>query len=651
MLIGTLSENAVVLCDRDLNILAVEGPPWLAGAGGGPEGVELRGRALSDAIPEDRLRSLEPYLWAALEGEAGYLESSSQGDGRAYAVQVLPLRPGSDEVSGVLIVTRDITAERQAELELLRSEAQLAQAQRIAHIGSWEWDLHVDEVRWSDELYRVFGLSPTEFEPSVESYLDRVHRQDRDRVDALIRHSAGEGTPLHYRCRIVRADGVVRWLEAYGEMLLDEEGNPDRMLGTAQDITNRTTVEEQLLLSSQLALVIADADSVEDALTLTLRAVCQRTGWEVGEAWVPGPDGRFQSSMARWSSSERFEPFRQASEALTLGPDEGLVGRVWTTRRPDWVVDIASDPNFVDPGEARRVGLTTAMAAPVLARSEVVAVLVFFATEQRDEDEHLIRLVSAVAAQLGLAVRRKRAEDQVRSAHTLLGRRAEELERSNLELEQFAYDASHDLTEPLSIMSQLGSRLGNKYGHRLDAEAQQIITSIVDGAERMQMLINDLLEYSRASRDPLDRQPVDCAAVLEETRELLADSIAEKEATVTFELLPTIRAQPTQMVQVFQNLLSNALKFADGVPRVHFAARRDDAAWHFTVRDNGIGIDPIHAARVFEMFRRLNPRDTYAGTGLGLSICKRIVERHGGAIWVEPGSAGGSVFHFTIPDD
>lgn len=649
MLIGSLSENAVVMCDRDLNILAVEGPPWLAGAAG--EGLELRGRALSDAIPEERLGPLEPYLWAALEGEAGYLEFSSQGDGRAYAVQVLPLRPGSDEVNGVLIVTRDITAERQAELELLRSEAQLAQAQRIAHIGSWEWDLHIDEVRWSDELYRVFGLSPAKFEVTVESYLDRVHPQDRDRVDALIRHSAAEGTPLHYRCRIVRGDGVVRWLEAHGEMLLDEEGNPDRMLGTAQDITNRTTVEEQLLLSSQLALVIADADSVEDALTLTLRAVCQRTGWVVGEAWVPGPDGRLQSSLARWSSSERFEPFRQASEALTLGPDEGMVGRVWTTRRPDWVVNIASDPDFVDAGEARRVGLTTAMAVPVLARSEVISVLVFFATEQRDEDEHLIRLVSAVAAQLGSAVRRKRAEDQARSAHALLERRAEELERSNLELEQFAYDASHDLTEPLSIMSQLGSRLGNKYGHRLDAEAQQIITSIVDGAERMQMLINDLLEYSRASRDPLDRQPVDCAAVLEETRELLADSIAEKEATVTFELLPTIRAQPTQMVQVFQNLLSNALKFADGLPRVHFAARRDGAEWHFTVRDNGIGIDPLHAARVFEMFRRLNPRDTYAGTGLGLSICKRIVERHGGAIWVEPGGAGGSVFHFTIPDE
>jgi len=260
----------------------------------------------------------------------------------------------------------------------------------------------------------------------------------------------------------------------------------------------------------------------------------------------------------------------------------------------------------------------------------------------------------AVAAILGTVqdvTEARRAEEELRRVRLELERHARDLERSNLELEQFAYDASHDLGEPLRVMSQLATRLAREHGDRLDEEAKRLVTGIVDGAERAQMLISDLLDYARAARDPFERAWVDCGREFEETLELLAETIAERGATVTSGELPTIEAHPVQFRQLMQNLIANALKFGAEEPlEVRVVAHRQDGGWHFTVTDNGIGIDPAQAERVFELFRRLNPKDMQAGTGMGLSICKKIVERHGGRIWVESRPAGGSVFSFTIPD-
>jgi PAS domain S-box-containing protein len=191
---------------------------------------------------------------------------------------------------------------------------------------------------------------------------------------------------------------------------------------------------------------------------------------------------------------------------------------------------------------------------------------------------------------------RRQAEAELRKAHDELELRTRELERSNAELEQFAYDASHDLGEPLRIMAQVGERLANRYSELLDSEGCAMIASLVDGAERTQMLISDLLEYSRASREPPKRVPVDCAAVVDETVELLSESIAEKGATISVGPLPEVKAHPCQLAQVFRNLLSNALKYSrDETLEVHVGASRIDHAWRFSVRDNGIGVDPRQA--------------------------------------------------------
>ncbi len=241
---------------------------------------------------------------------------------------------------------------------------------------------------------------------------------------------------------------------------------------------------------------------------------------------------------------------------------------------------------------------------------------------------------------------RKRAEQAIH-------RYAEELRRSNQELEHFAYVASHDLQEPLRTVSSFSQLLARRYKGKLDNEADEFITFIVEGAMRMQTLINDLLAFSRIGTRGEPFAPLDCEGILQAAKENLDAAIAESRAVVTHDRLPTLSADPTQLTQLFQNLLANAIRFRrpEEPPRIHVSAARQDGAWRVSVRDNGIGIDPQYFDRIFIIFQRLHGRDEYPGTGIGLALCKKIVERHGGSISVESEPGKGSTFHFTIPDE
>jgi signal transduction histidine kinase len=273
-------------------------------------------------------------------------------------------------------------------------------------------------------------------------------------------------------------------------------------------------------------------------------------------------------------------------------------------------------------------------------------------------DDFLLDIIAGVlfvvalsrAAELGVSLNEHQRVLAELEKEVQVRRRIEaELKRSNAELEQFAYVASHDLQEPLRMVASYVQLLARRYRGKLDGDAEEFIQFAVDGATRMQALINDLLGYSRVGSKGKPLVPSDLDSVLDDALSNLSIRLRETNAEVVRDPLPEVLADSGQLTQLFQNLIGNALKFvADGHPHVRVAATSDDGLVRISVSDNGIGIDPRFEKRIFEVFQRLHTREEYPGTGIGLAVCRKIVERHGGRIWVESEPGRGATFHFTL---
>jgi signal transduction histidine kinase len=394
--------------------------------------------------------------------------------------------------------------------------------------------------------------------------------------------------------------------------------------------------QDELELLEMVAAASNEATAIEPALGAAIVYVCAHMRWPVGHAYVADEaSGELRPTGVWYLEDEaRYAAFRDATEQRGA---PGLPLRVVEAGEPAWVADVATEPDFSRAEVAIAAGLRSGFAFPVLMATETVGALEFFSDRPAEPDPVLLGLMAQIGVQLGRVVERERAR--------------EELERSNADLEAFAYLASHDLAAPLRAVSGFVSLLGRRYAGQLDDDARDIIGHAIDGVHRMQTMIDDLLLYSRAGTADLDREEVATGELLAAALRDLGPAVAETGADVQVGELPTLRADASQLQRVFQNLLSNAMKYtAPGVePRVQVSSRPADGAWEIAVADNGIGIDTRNVERIFEMFARVHGGADYRGTGLGLAISRRIVERHGGRLWVEPNPGGGSVFRMTLP--
>ena len=394
------------------------------------------------------------------------------------------------------------------------------------------------------------------------------------------------------------------------------------------------------------------AKDVRSALKVLVDAVCERSGWPIGHVFLLSRDGETMVPTGVWhlDDPERFAGFKRITEASTFTSGIGVPGKVLESRAPIWIKDAKAEPNFPRAQAAEGVGVNAAFAFPIMIEESVVGAVEFFSPLVAEPDDRLLGLAAQVGTQLGRVIERDRHTREIARRAEELSRYSTELEHANDELKEFAYVASHDLTEPLRTIAGFVQLLKQRYEGQLDESADEFIGFIVDGTERMQALIEGLLSYSRTGRSELVTTRVDLNDTLNRAIGVLAASISKAEAEIEMGELPVVAGDAAQLSRLFENLISNAVKFrADKKPVVKIGAIEKGGAWHLFVSDNGIGIDERHRERIFNVFERLHGAGEYQGTGIGLSICKKVVERHGGRIWVEKTAGGGSTFMFVLP--
>lgn len=650
--------------------------------------------------------------------------------------------------------------------ELKASEASLLEAQALAGLGRWEWELKSGHWTWTDEVFRILGLEP-ESAPSLEALATAVQEQDRPALHRGLHNAAETHAPFELLLHLGQDEGAIRFAQMRGEFVAGGHGEPARVIGTLQDVTiNQFSVESAedmvawLTPTGHFAYVNRAASTLlgysRDEL-LALRASdinrtqppqafveqwqgLRKTGTLRFETMLTRKDGSTvpveisenhvsyggdeynvmfvrdmtvhkEASAKITSLKDLYAALSHTNQAIINCPDRqslfeavvniaveyghfrlswiGLIDDESKDIRPvavagpgaDYTIDlqVSAAPDspwgqgptgrcvraqsyvvandfahspITKPWQERqkRFGFRSAAAFPISNGGRVVGALTLYSETAGFFTPELIDLLTEMSADISSALDRLDLMAANAKHQEELRRAVEILELSNTELERFAFIASHDLQEPLRAITLFTQMLERRLGDTLTAEARDDFDMVVGAAKRMRLLIQDLLEYSRVNVKDTSFTQVALEHACRSAVENLEETVRACGGQITVEPLPTIVGDGIQLMQLFQNLIANGLKFhrPGEVPRIDIGAERQGDEWVVSVKDNGIGIEATDQD-IFQIFRRLHAGDTYPGSGVGLAICRRIVERHNGRIWYESRPGEGATFRFTLP--
>jgi PAS domain S-box-containing protein len=607
---------------------------WLKTILGWSAGAELTRTIFLEAIQAEDRPAVAAALDSALVERATFdaeFRVPAAGSPRWLAVTGRAEYDAAGRPVRMLGVGRDITNRKRAEEETARREAQLADAQRLAALGSYEWDVRSNSVYRSDELCRIFGVTREAFEPTFEGYLPRVHPEDRSTTQRTIETAFRERTPFEFEERIVRPDGVVRLLHSQGHWILDADQQPVKLLGICQDITERRRAEDQLRRSEERFQIVARAtnDAIWD--------------WDLGTNgvwWNQGITTLFNYDAADVGAAMDWRSARIHPD--DLGAVESEVRAVMDARAQFWSGEYRfrrADGSYADVFD-RGFVIYDRTGGPVRMIGAIADI-----SERKQALEMLERRVAARTAEL--QEKNRELEDEVVERQHV----TELLRDRNEELKAFAYTVSHDLKAPLRGIAGYAHELQRRHRTGLADRALLCIDRIVTAAHNLDRLIEDLLHYSRLDAETPSRTTVELAPMLDT---ILAD---RKTVAHGVELdvalgVTTVHTWERGLFQVLANLIDNALKYSRDAtpPRLSIASLDRGDVTRLVVTDNGIGFDMKYHDRIFGLFNRLVRQEEFDGTGAGLAIVRKIVDKVGGRIWAESTPGAGARFFVELPN-
>ncbi len=590
-------------------------PAYAGRFGTTPEG--LRQRPVADVVGTGMYAHLSPYLDRALSGEMQRCIAEltfPDGKPRVLDTEYLPFRQDG-EIQGVVLSLRDITDRKAAEAKLKASEMALREAQTLAGIGNWQWDVQTGTQTWSEEIYRIYGRDPGLPPASYSEVRQYFSPESWALLSAAVEKCLAEGEAYECDAETVRSDGARHWITARGKAVQDANGNVIILHGTVQDITVRKQMEQGLRESEErLANIIGSAMDViitvdeQQQIRLFNPAAGQVFGLDPAEA-IGQPLARLIPPRFRDSHGDNIRRFSQVG---TTARRMGALGEISGLR--------ANGEEF--PIEA-------SISQAHIASGKLFTVILRDITERNRNQE---------------AIRRLNAELEQRVVE-----RTAELTAANRELDAFAYAVSHDLRAPLRAMSGFSQALQEDYGDQLQDEAKMYLDQINIASNKMSGLVDGLLVLSRSVRGELQLGDINLSAL---AGRLLAELGKNNPRQVVVEVEAGLQIRgDVRMVEVLMsNLLENAWKYTAhvAVPHIRVYAEERDGKRYFCVADNGAGFDMAYASRLFQPFQRLHRQDEFPGIGIGLATVQRIVHRHGGTIEAHGEMGKGAVFSFTI---